>query len=71
MSRARGRCGETRFARLPVESVEYVLDCLEHGIGTAEVEGYVPDVFDEPVLAIPEGAGPRGVEAFLAFDLLA
>ena len=52
-----------RLALLPVESVEYVLDCLEHGIGAAEVLGDVPDILDEPVLAIPEGLGPRGVDA--------
>jgi hypothetical protein len=38
------------LAPLPVESVEYVLDCLEHGIGTAEVQGDVPDILDKPVL---------------------
>ena len=59
------------LAPLPMEFVEYVLDCLEHGIGTAEVQGDVPDILDEPVLAIPEGLGPRGVEAVFAFDLLA
>jgi hypothetical protein len=36
------------LAPLPVESVEYVLDCLEHGIGAAEVQGDVPDILDEP-----------------------
>lgn len=59
------------LAPLPVESVEYVLDCLEHGIGAAEVQGDMPDILDELVLAIPEGLGPRGVEAVLAFNLLA
>ena len=53
MSRVR-RAGVRPVARPLVESVEYIPDCLVNNVGTTEVEGYVPDVFDEPVLAIPK-----------------
>ena len=52
MSREPGRVLRLPCTRLLVESVEYVLDCLKHGVGTAEVEGHVSDVFDESVLAM-------------------